>query len=68
MWYQISQEDMYIIQGAISAHIAYLERMLRNWKAFEVRQHAEREIANLKRISDNLYDGGYQSLDEIGGG
>lgn len=51
MWYEICQEDMYVIQGALMGQIDTLKHIGRGRDVIN-------RIAELKRISDKLYDEG----------
>jgi hypothetical protein len=60
MWYEISSEDMYLLQEALAALRTAKYNEVKNMPCF--RENIMKDIKNISRLSEYLYDGGRQIL------
>lgn len=56
MWYEISQEDMYLLQEAIADLRTAKYDQVRHMACF--RENIMKDIKAMSRLSEYLYDGG----------
>lgn len=63
MWYNLCQDDIYLLQGAITAYMTDLYKNKAAMPVFE--DIIDRDIRNLNRIRILLYDSGVSDLSDI---